>query len=207
MLRILSCLLVALCTPAWGCEPPVDAAGQLPTSAMVFGTHIGAVELTDTSGESASLADRLAGAPGIVMILDKESCLGCGDYATELKIVGRKWPTLSQIVVVDGPRDQELDRFLRRHRLSPLTDPNGGLLPRLGLRRPPVVVVVNPEGAVLLLDARRGPGSTGFPISRVLAGLAAALAADGEERASSGGRGGPYDREGDAIVSGILRGP
>ena len=202
MLRGMSCLLVT-CVTGWTCGPPAGADGQLLPPAMMFGIEIGAVQLTDTGGTSVSLADRLAGAPGILMILDKESCLGCGDYATELKIVKREWPELSQLIVVDGPMDRELERFFRLRRLTPVTDPNDTLLPRLGQRRPPVVVVVDPVGTVLLLDARRGPGSTGFPISRVLAGLKAALSPDGEERASGGYGRRTSEREVDAIVSGI----
>ena len=176
----LSCWLVALLAglTGTGCEPPAGGTESVGMEYFAFGTSIGEVSLVDALGTSSTLVQRIAGSPGLVMILDEASCLSCGDYATELKIIEHKWPKLVQLVVAEGPIDRELDEYFRVNGILPLSDPNRELLRRLGQERPPVIVVVNPEGRVLLSDSRFGMASARFPVSRVLVGLAAALNPD-----------------------------
>lgn len=161
-----------------GCNPPLSDMDSVRMESSAFGTNLGSVNLIDSLGTASTLAERLGGRAGLVMVLDETSCLSCGDYATELKIIEHKWPDLVQLVIVEGSINQEIADYFRTNRIAPLIDFESNVLRQLRQDEPPLIVLANGEGRVLLSDSRFGVASARFPISRVLGEIAAALHRD-----------------------------
>lgn len=152
--------------------PPIER----PLPGALTGTFIPDVQLVDMDGNTTRLLDRIQGSPSLLVVLDEEACLGCGDYGTEIRILNRELPHLKTVLIGTGPDTTVFLEYFRRNRIEGLLDPGMNLGNQVGLGHTPLVAVVDPTGRVLFVDPRGGPQSQTFPMSHVLPELTHVLA-------------------------------
>lgn len=134
----------------------------------LIGQSIGHLELATGDSESVQIVDYLGEQLGFVYVATSEDCLGCGDYANELKLLKRYFPSSRTVLLGVGDNMSDLQGYVGRHRIEGLFDVNGALANSLGGARTPLFFMLSSTGTILYVDSRTGPQSSSQPISELV---------------------------------------
>lgn len=152
-------------------------AAPAERTALLPGTPIPDVLLLSLDGDTVHLDAVRGRRPTLLMVVDRQDCLGCGNYPLEMRVLDSALPHLRTALILVGPDTAYFARYARvnRIRVRTLLDPDRDVLRALELTATPALILADTAGRVLLTDHRDGPSASGFPISRLLPTLARTL--------------------------------
>lgn len=178
-LSFLTLIIVAL-TIGWVVGPAMSATrSAVEPPPILLGTPIPTVALLSMNGDAVELEAVRAGTATLFLVVDREDCLGCGNYPLEMRVLGSALPHLNTVLVLVGPDTAYFSDYAVRNRIAARTllDPERKLLRALRLNTTPALILTDASGRILLTDHRDGPTASAFPISRLLPALAQTVTA------------------------------
>lgn len=157
-----------------------EEAGTEGDASTLLGSMLPDVVMTDMNGAAVSLQERVAGHAAVIIVAGTADCLGCANFPLELLIVRNHLPELETLLVGSGGDEVTFVEYFRSTRIDPyaLIDTEERLLSSLGVAQPPVILLVDKTGRIVLAHGQTNwkTADSQYRLSEMVLGLANTLA-------------------------------
>lgn len=178
VLRMHRTPIVLLLVVISGCSPTLPST--LTTLDQLQGLYLPDNLLRTDRGMSITSGTLTRDSTTLAWFVDAEFCTSCANLAVDLKVLRRERPDLRQIMVVEPPAYLPVSDWIKRQRLRLELIQVGADPTPFRPGRPPsspfaTVILLGPDGRILLAGRHSGPQLSSTPISQQLEELQHAL--------------------------------
>ncbi len=143
----------------------------------LLGTTLPPVTVNALDGTELNIRKHIEGRNTLIILAGMADCLPCASFSLELSVIRNRFPTLLSVIIGSGREEEVFLEYFNRTRIQryALLDPDRELLRALGVRREPLILLVDDSSRILFVDDRTSSTSSVFRISQLLAALAHSL--------------------------------